>query len=125
VSGPSVISNVLNLIDVQEDLSSAVFDAVASTGASASDSAVEIDTHYKAPNKNNLIPNIDLKLGIKYNFGFLNNCQPHLVVEAGYFGTYYFNAINELRIDGDLESPGQRLVNRSFAGPYLSLAVVL
>jgi hypothetical protein len=70
-----------------------------------------------------VVPNLNAKLGVNYNYQFCNPTRTKLTLEAGYQVDHYFNV--EDRINGfDAFATGNlQAINTSFNGPYVGLQI--
>lgn len=82
---------------------------------------------FHQPNETRIVPNIDAKLGLEYSYSFCNCPKTKVTLEAGYYVSHYFNAVDRSTDFGfDALALGDlRAIDLNFEGPYISIQVAL
>jgi hypothetical protein len=82
---------------------------------------------FKNPEYSRVVPNIDAKLGLDWCFECCNCSRLKVTIEAGYYISHYFKAIDRLT-GAEIITPelsGNHTINASFDGPYAGVQVVM
>jgi Legionella pneumophila major outer membrane protein precursor len=75
------------------------------------------------PSRTRVVPNLNAKLGLNYNYQFYNSTHTKLTVEAGYQVDHFFNAADRVAPLDVINTT--QTIDTSFAGPYVGIQIHL
>lgn len=70
-----------------------------------------------------VVPNLNAKLGVNYNYQFCNPTRTKMTLEAGYQVDHYFNVDDRINSFDAFATGNVQAINTSFSGPYIGLQI--
>lgn len=77
------------------------------------------------PSQTRVVPNLNAKLGLAYNYQFCNASHSKLTVEGGYRADHYFDVADRFSVIDGFGLNSTRSVSTSLSGPYVGVQVHL
>ncbi len=83
----------------------------------------EVTTSEHSGKRTHIVPNLNAKLGLNYNYQFCNPTRTKMTLEAGYQVDHYFNVNERINSVEAFAAGNAQAINTSFSGPYIGLQI--